>query len=376
MPSDLKGVESKPSAAAAPGAKLSPPPEPPSVKLIVRLFLIPLLIAGAVIGIMVPFGWLTGEKKSLEVALTDLRRPGGQRTGEWLVGPGAKQRYIDAKTIVDHLRDDKLSEADRIRVTGQLVDILDHYTAASEGEVQHVLLLALGQVWLRKPDPAKPGTYLPETDSPAAAKSRAEALAALLKYADAQDVGTRKAAVLALAYCKGRDEARESAVPLLIRKLQKDPELDVRMAAATALAQIASPTDTAAIDALGEAMRDSDPHDVELVWNAAIALAQLDRPEAKDVVLRLLDRKELDPMQYYDRETDPQNPKMQPLGELEKERILINAMLACKNYQQPEVQAAIRKLAASDPSERVKQAASEILDAQGARRVSEGSPFK
>src|SRR5205807_3228987 len=28
------------------------------------------------------------------------------------------------------------------------------------------------------------------------------------------------------------------------------------------------------IDALGRAMRDSDPHEVELVWNAAIALAQ------------------------------------------------------------------------------------------------------
>jgi hypothetical protein len=361
MPSDLKGVESKPGG-TAPGAKLSPPPEPPSVKLIVRLFLIPLLIAGAVIGIMVPFGWLTGEKKSLDVALADLRRPGGQRTGEWLVGPGAKQRYIDAKTIVDHLRDDKLGEADRIKLAGQLIDILDHYTSAAEGEVQPVLMLALGQVWMRKPDPAKPGAYLAETDSPAAAASRRQSLDALMRYADAHEAITRKAAILALAYWKGREEPREAAVPLLVRKLQKDPELDVRMAAATALAQIASPNDAVATDALGEAMRDSDPHDVELVWNAAIALAQLDRPEARDIVLRLLDRKELDSMQYYDRETDPQNPKMQPLGELEKERILINAMLACKNYRQPEVQAAIRKLAASDPSERVKQAASEILE--------------
>jgi HEAT repeat protein len=263
-----------------------------------------------------------------------------------------------------------------LRASSSIFDILDHYTSAAEGEVQPVLMLALGQVWMRKPDPTRPGAYLTETDSPAAAASRRQSLDALMRYADAPQAVTRKAAILALAYWKGREEPRQAAVPLLVRKLQKDPELDVRMAAATAVAQIASPTDTAAIDALGEAMRDSDPHDVELVWNAAIALAQLDRPEAKDVVLRLLDRKELDSMQYYDRETDPQNPKMQPLGELEKERILINAMLACKNYQQPEVQAAIRKLAASDSSERVKQAASEILEAQGAQRVSAGGPSK
>jgi len=229
--------------------------------------------------------------------------------------------------------------------------------------VQHVLLLALGQVWLRKPDPAKPGEYLPEADSAAAASSRKESLQTLLKYTDAAEIPTRKAAILALAYWKGRDEA-QAAVPMLIRKLEKDPELDVKMAAATALAQLAAPTDTAAVDALGEAMRDSDPHDVELVWNAAIALAQLNRPEAKDVVLRLLDRKELDGMQYYDRETDPKNPKMQPLSEFEKERILINTMLACKNYKQDEIQAAIKKLGAGDPSERVKQAAQEILEKQ------------
>jgi hypothetical protein len=359
MPSDLKA----PAAATARSSAqaLAPPPEPPSVKLIVRLFLIPLLIAAAVIGIMVPFGWLTGGQKSLDLALADLKRPGGQRTGEWLVGPGAKQRYIDAKTIIDHLRENKLDEAGRIKLTGQLVDILDHYTAASEGEVQHVLLLALGQVWLRKPDPERPGEYLPETDSPSAATARKRAIETILRYSDAQEIATRKAATLALAYWKGREEA-QAAIPRLIEKLQKDPELDVKMAAATALGQLAEPTDTRAIDALGQAMRDSDPHEVELVWNAAIALAELNRPEAKDVVLRLLDRKELDGMQYYDRETDPKNPRMQPLSEFEKERILINAMLAARHFDQGDVQAAIAGLAASDPSERVKQAAQEILE--------------
>jgi HEAT repeat protein len=365
MPSDVKAASAaEEKSGAGSGAKLPPPPEPPSVKLIVRLFLIPLLIAGAVIGIMVPFGWLAGGQKSLDSALNDLRRPGGQRTGEWLVGPGAKQRYIDAKTIVDHLREDKLSEVERIKLVSQLVDILDHNTSPAEGEVQSVLLLALGQVWLRRPDPAHPGQYLPEPASAEAAASRKLAIEELMKYADAPDAQTRKAAILGLAYEKGHEEAG-AAVPLLVKKLQGDSELDVKMAAATALAQIAPPGDAAVVDALEQAMRDSDPRDAELVWNAAIALAQLNRPEAKDVVLRLLDRKELDGMQYYDRETDPKNPKMQPLSEQEKERILINTMLAAKSYQQQQVQAAIKDLADHDPSERVKQAALEILSEQG-----------
>jgi hypothetical protein len=355
MPSDLKG------GGGVGGSPLAPPPEPPSVKLIVRLFVIPLLIAGAVIGIMVPFGWLTGGQKSVEVAINDLKRPGGQRTGEWLVGPGAKQRYIDAKTIIDHLRQEKLTEDERIKLGDQLIDILQHNTAPQEGEVQHILLLALGQVWMRPPDPAKAGQFTSEVDSPAAAGARKRTMDALLSFADQSDLGTRKAAILAMAYWKGRGEGR-AAIPLLISRLQKDAELDVKMAAATALGPLISETDTEAIDALGEAMRNSDPHDVELVWDAACSLAQINRPEAKDVVLRLLDRKELDGMQYYDRETDPKNPKMQPLSEFEKERILINAMIAAQYYKQPDVQAAIAGLAKNDSSERVKQAAQEIAE--------------
>lgn len=361
MPSDLKSVAP---AAAAPGQKgLPPPPEPPSMKLIVRLFLIPMLIAAAVIGIMVPIGWMSGGPSGIDAAISDLRRPGGQRTGEWLVGPGAKQRYIDATTIIQHLRDDKLDDAARIRLTGQLVDVLEHYTASGEGDVQPVLLLALGQVWLRKPDPSKPGSFLAEEDSATAASARQQAIATILKFADSPELSTRKAALLSIAYWKGRDEAH-AAVPVLLAKLQKDSELDVQISAVTALAQIASPDNKAVIEALDEAMRDSDPHHAELVWNAAIALAQLNRPEAEGVLLRLLDRKELDAMQYFDRETDPKNPKMQPLSEPEKERMLINAMLAAQRYNDAPVQAAIKQLSTSDSSDRVKQAALEILGKQ------------
>src|SRR5258706_177537 len=268
MPSDLKAGDlpesaSAPADPANPNAKLPPPPEPAPAKLTVRLFLIPLLIAGAVIGIMVPFGWLTGGQKSIDVALADLRRPGGQRTGGWLVGPGAKQRYIDAKTIVDYLREGKLDDAARAKLADQIIDILDQHTSSDEGEVQAVLLLALGQVWMRPRDPAHPDQFLPEKDSSQSLVSRKRVLDTLLKYADDKAVSTRKPAILALAYWKGRDEA-QAAIPILIKKIEADPELDVKISAATALAQIATPDNAAPVDALGRAMRDSDPHNAEL----------------------------------------------------------------------------------------------------------------
>src|SRR6266550_3221841 len=85
MPSDLK--------ATAPSAQDVPAIEPPSVKLIVRLFLIPLIIVAAAVGVMFLIGRMAGGEPSFDEAIARLRgTAGGQRTADYLVGPGAKQR--------------------------------------------------------------------------------------------------------------------------------------------------------------------------------------------------------------------------------------------------------------------------------------------
>src|SRR5438045_5690891 len=104
--------------------------EPPSVKLIARLFVIPLLIAAAVIGIMLPIAHLAGGPSSLDAAMERLKNPGGERTMS-LVGPGAKQRYMDAKTLVDHMKAG-LSEPERIKLADQLVELLERYVRPEE----------------------------------------------------------------------------------------------------------------------------------------------------------------------------------------------------------------------------------------------------
>src|SRR5687767_15984933 len=102
MPSEVKSAPASGApGAAAPDAAVG---EPPSVKLIVRLFLIPLLIVAAAVGVMFLIGALAGGTPSFEEALSRLKRSGGERTAEYLIGPGSKQRYMDAMTLTDKMK--------------------------------------------------------------------------------------------------------------------------------------------------------------------------------------------------------------------------------------------------------------------------------
>src|SRR5437762_10222929 len=121
MPSDVK--------AATPGRTSAPVPaepavEPLSVKLIVRLFLIPFFIVAAAVGVMFLIGRLAGGTPSFEEALTRLKNPGGERTVDMLVGPGSKQRYMDAKTVADKIMKVGATPAERVKISDELIDVL------------------------------------------------------------------------------------------------------------------------------------------------------------------------------------------------------------------------------------------------------------
>ena len=359
MPSEVRALLAKESAEAAQksrGKAEASVIEPPSVKLILRLFIIPLLIAAAVVGIMLPIAHLAEGPSSLDAAMERLKNPGGERTLS-LVGPGAKQRYMDAKTLVDHMKAG-LDEGQRIRLADQLVELLEKYVRPEEGEVQHFVLLALGRVWQKDPRQA-------EMKSPAAEASREKVLETLMKCFDAQDVSARKAAILALAFWQGQEESRK-AIPALIRKLgSADEDVDVRMAAATTLGNIASGNDAEVVEALKQAMNETDAQKAELVWNAASALARLGREEAVPTMMKLLNRDELAKLKVYDRE-DPKRADFRPLTDLEQQRFLTNAMESAAKLKVPEVQAQLRKIAQSDPSMRVRAMAVEVLNGKKA----------
>ncbi len=349
-----------PSDVTSPSTEASETPiiEPPSVKLIVRLFLIPLIIVAVAVGIMFLIGLMAGQTPSFDEALTRLKSPGGQRTADWLIGPGSKQRYLDAKALVDQMKKPEgMSEAERIKISDELIDLVTNYTKPDEGEVQHFMLLALGRSWQKAP---RQGAM----DSAEAVASREKTLATLMAFAKKPELATRKAAILAMAYLAGWEQARE-AFPLLLEKLRDEKEdLDVRLAAATVLGPLAKSSDTQVIDALRETMRDTAPEDAELVWASALSLAELNQTDSADTILKLLDRKELADLQYFDRETDPQHPVFRKLSEDEQLRILINTMIGAKNLQLPQVQQKLQDLAKNDPSPRVRAAGMQILEPQ------------
>ena len=352
MPSEVK---QRPAADVDPVVAAAPTVEPPSVKLIVRLFLIPLFIVAAAVGVMFLIGRLAGGTPSTDELLTRLRKPGGARTADMLIGPGSKQRFLDAKALTDTMKAG-MTDAERAKLSADLVDIIDKHTTSDEGDVRHFLLLALGRAWQK--DAAHP-----ETSPASTSDARGAAVDVLLRYAQSPNLADRKAAILAMAYLAGNEEVRR-AFPGLIKKVTDESEdLDARLAAATVLGPVATANDADVIAALHTAMRDSDPRNAELVWASALSLAQLGQKDVEDTILKLLSREELASFEVYDREADPKNPVFRKLSEQEQERYLINTMQGARKLGSTAVDARMRELAESDPSARVRYAAKEILQA-------------
>lgn len=373
MPSDVK----KESPTSPAGGVETTPIEPPSVKLIVRLFVIPAIIVAIAVGIMFLIGMMAGSPSNFEDALMRLKRPGGGRTADWLVGPGSKQRYIDAKTLVDKMKAG-MNESERIEIAKDLTDIVDNFTKDDEGDVRHFLLLALGRAWQiepRKADETDEQWNVRLMNSTAAIESRRQVIQTLLKYADAPQVQTRKAALLSMMYWAGRPEAKQLLPKLIAVVRDSQQEIDARIAAATVLGPVGD-HDPAAIDALQWAMRNADERDIELVWSSALSLAEMNQPDVADTILQLLDRKYLSTIKYYDRETDPKNPSMRLLSEQEQQRILINTMIGAQHLKSSQkVQDAIANLTKTDPSPRVKAQGAQLGYLSGSiRSVESGHP--
>jgi hypothetical protein len=248
-----------------------------------------------------------------------------------------------------------MNERERVELSRSLVGLLrDGYVRPEEGEVQHFVLLAIGRVWQITPEQGK-------LESPVAKTARAEAMGILTQYASAKEVPTRKAAVIAPVYWKGYEEV-EQALPGIVGKLNDPKEdLDVRMAAATVLGVVGKADDARVVEGLKQALRDDDPHDVELVWDAALSLAELGLADGQDTVLKLLDRKELAGLKIFDRESDPKDPVFRALSEEEQQRILINAMEGVKHLKSPVIIEKLKEIAEKDPSQRVRWQAKDVL---------------
>jgi len=352
MPSDVRGEGHR-------GAQgQTPAIEPPSVKLIVRLFLIPAVIVAVAVGIMLLIGRMAGGEPSLEEALNRLKSPGGERTTAWLVGPASKQRYMDAKALTDKMKEG-MTPSELVELSNKLVELIrGGYVHPEEGEVQHFVLLAMGRVWQIDPRQGK-------IETPEAKKARFDAQMVLIRMMVSDEVATRKAAVFAPVFWKGYEEATQMLPDIFNKVLDDREDLDVRMAAATVLGVIGTAKNGGVVVALHYGLTDDKPDDQELVWDCALSLAELGLPDGQDTVLKLLDRKELAGIKILDREGDAKNPVYRNLSEEEQQRILINAMEGVKNLKSPVVVAKLQEIADKDPSQRVRWQGKEVLREMG-----------
>jgi HEAT repeat protein len=150
-----------------------------------------------------------------------------------------------------------------------------------------------------------------------------------------KDPETRLYALLALG-----DLRDPAAVPRLI-EATRDGDKDVRKTAFYALGEIKDPR---AVDAMVAGLEDRVP---DVRWNAAIALAQFNDRRAAPILRTMLDRTMLD--------------RIPGMREDQKEDALIVGMTVYPRLVGPEARPELQHIATSDPSLRVRDAATQAL---------------
>lgn len=271
--------------ATAPGTSLDV--EPISLSLLGRLFGVPLIIIGVIVGgaiiVVVLFGAQSApEGRSIDAVLGALETSTGERSAAILL-PREKELWqaalelslrlekkdseLDAdqlKTVVERLRGlvrDGLANVDRIMEQGDSRDRQKALRSARLG----FLIRALGKT------------------------GDAAAIADLVEIAGhAHDV-YRRVAIQQLGDMYDSPEARK-AVSAIVSTLTDGAPLsdETKLVACTALSVLADRGDSSATDALTSTLRLSGGGEVE--WSAALALARLGSSAGKSALIDLLDR--------------------------------------------------------------------------------------
>lgn len=263
------------------------------LRAFVGLFIIPLLVVLICVGVFVGFGWIAYDHQDLDGYLNDLRSSWRPRR--------AQAAYELSKILVadpDALTDQPEAAAEVRRL----------FLDAEDVEIKRYLALVLGY-----------------THDPQAVPVLADALA------EEGDSQTR----IYLLWALGRI-GDSSAVPALMNELGSD-DSGIRKVAAYALGELGDPV---AVPRL-EAMLNDGTADVR--WNAALAVSRLGSREAAPVLHRMLDR--------------DHTGKVPEITPEQQEETMIGALGALARVDGAGALEVFDRLAESDPSYRVRQAA-------------------
>ena len=345
-------------APVGPGSEPNPPVEPMTAGLLARLFGVPLLIVGFVVGcavvVVLLFGSITSDpQRPVSSLLSVLESSSGEKTAGVLL-PRDKELWQVARELALRLgqKEKELTQGEVEEVTDRLVGLLErdapHESELSEMGVKrfHFVIQALGL-----------------TDSPRAV----EPIAGLLSSDNAD---TRRIALTSLA--RLGESTDVSAAMYAMYRAVGDASPTVRMVACAAVSAVVPRGDARAIDVLKRAYLDGDR---EVQWNAALGLARLGSSATKSLLLDMLDRPYWETQVTLKASGGGGRATEYPLPPQAVVRYLCATVDACAGLMDDEIALEIEKLK-SDASAEVREAVARALGTEGGKAVKDVKDVK
>ena len=267
---------------------------------IVQFFLIPALVVVACVALFMFFGWLVAEEKSSLDHLHDIKT--GSATRRW-------QAAFELAKQLNNL--EQRSDADDLE--GLVPGMIDVFETADRDDprVRRYMALALGHV------------------------GDTRAVPVLLRALSDDDPETRIYSIWAL----GSLGDKRALVPLL--ELAQDDDPGIRKMVVYGLGALRAEE---ARDTLRAALED---YQMDVAWNAAIALAQLGDATGKDRILQMLDREFLN--------------TVAEMSDAQRSDAMMTAMRGAVLLRDAQLRARLEDISAGDPDLKVRQAAFESL---------------
>ncbi len=266
---------------------------------VLQFFLIPALVVFACVGLFLFFGWLVAEEKSSVDHLRDIKS--GSATRRW-------QAAFELAKQLNHI--DRQDQEDIDRLVPEMIDTFRE-AERDDPRVRRYLALALGHVG----DP--------------------QAVPVLLEALSDDDPETRIYAMWALGSL-----GDERAVEALLELAQND-DAGIRKMAVYSLGTLGSGEARTTLEAaLGD-------YEMDVAWNAAIALAKIGDDSGRDRIFQMLDREFLSSVAV--------------MSEEQRSETMMNAMKGAVLLQDPSFRPSLEEISAQDPDLKVRQAAFEAL---------------
>jgi HEAT repeat protein len=267
---------------------------------VTQFFLIPALVVIACVALFMFFGWMVSEEKSSVDYLHDIKT--GSATRRW-------QAAFELAKQLDNLE----RQSDREDLDELVPQMIDVFQTADRDDprVRRYMALALGNVG----DP--------------------RAVPVLLDALSDDDPETRIYSIWAL----GSLGDKRALAPLL--ELAQDEDAGIRKMVVYSLGALRAEE---ARDTLRAALND---YEMDVAWNAAIALAQLGDDAGKDRILQMLDREFLN--------------TVAEMSEEQRSDAMMAAMKGAVLLRDAQLRARLEDISAGDPDLKVRQAAFESL---------------